>query len=206
MTVIAVDCLAAGIAGFITPLRYSASVSDRAGFVRIGSEDGRFQLFIIRLHNDKFDLIEPVDATTRPLAMGSEFLGWTHEPDPRRYRLSIPKIDVESQFWISRLPLPSPDAKSVAINFGSGTIQFVRGLATVNSFPLREDRLTCLSVVLPAWFLVCLLGILPAYVWTSHFLTTRKRRRMGLCPKCGYDLRATPDRCPECGTVIPTGE
>ena len=44
------------------------------------------------------------------------------------------------------------------------------------------------------------LAVLPT-IWLFRKLRSRRRLAAGLCPVCGYDLRATPDRCPECGAV-----
>ena len=55
-----------------------------------------------------------------------------------------------------------------------------------------------LSAGIPHGLVAALAMILPA-VRTGSWLRRRHRRRVGLCPQCGYDLRATPGRCPECG-------
>jgi hypothetical protein len=55
-------------------------------------------------------------------------------------------------------------------------------------------------VMVPAWVAMVLFGLLP---FSRAFLLIRRRQRTksGLCAACGYDLRATPQRCSECGAV-----
>jgi hypothetical protein len=51
----------------------------------------------------------------------------------------------------------------------------------------------------PIWPIAILAAILPA-LWLARARRSRKRVVAGLCSNCGYDLRASPERCPECGT------
>ncbi len=50
----------------------------------------------------------------------------------------------------------------------------------------------------PFWIPTILFAFLSSFPLRT-FYRRRKRKKLGLCLKCGYDLRASKDRCPECG-------
>ena len=118
-----------------------------------------------------------------------------------------------------RKPPPSPlmppgmaDAESIAyfhaIEPPTLIEEHVNKLGSFGSWSISGGRVfrggTSHSV--PLWipavaFLVLALSCVgpPAY-------RRRKRKKLGLCIKCGYDLRGSKDRCPECNTSFESND
>jgi hypothetical protein len=64
------------------------------------------------------------------------------------------------------------------------------------TFPLNRD----FRLEIPAWLAGFALGILSWGLWRRR--PSRPQPAPPRCLCCGYDMRATPQRCPECGTPV----
>ena len=78
------------------------------------------------------------------------------------------------------------------------------GFATLrmDDIPAGGELHSARGLMVPHWVLFGLFATPPA-LWALRERSRRRATRRGLCPSCGYDLRATPGRCPECGMTTP---
>ena len=73
---------------------------------------------------------------------------------------------------------------------------------SASSYPWQDRKISICIIIFPICGLVVAFGCLPV-LWLIFRSLDLARVAKGHCAACGYDLRATPDRCPECGTIPP---
>jgi hypothetical protein len=127
--------------------------------------------------------------------------------DRGRLFLAYRSMDLPIGRNYTQLRLPAPMFRHRMLANSTGQFEFTWWEAEFGGAGVGQgwvnrvfDRSYQVAMVM--WPLMPLAMIFPA-VWLRRSHRYRKLRAVhrGCCPSCGYDMCATPDRCPECGTI-----
>ena len=119
------------------------------------------------------------------------------------------KVDLDGlKVILNRWRYPGPYVPSGVIPVNAW-MHDLAGDPDMNQVPPIRDwwhrRLDVRIATIPHWSAVAVTALLPLLTlgrFTRDKVLDRRRRRTGLCRACGYDLRSSADRCPECGTAV----
>jgi hypothetical protein len=131
--------------------------------------------------------------------------------DVRTRHYSNHSIADEPNFFTRLAPGTKPSKWAPGLDYGVAPHVFIEYItADSNNNSTRSKQTfgpgeilvgTEYSLTLRYYLLVALTALLPL-LWISLRLRQRMKVKAGRCLACGYDLRASKDRCPECGTPI----
>ena len=80
-------------------------------------------------------------------------------------------------------------------------VQIAQAKAAMDRAQIVLDGSSYSEWTVPAWLVAAVTALLPM-LWLDGVRRRRRMLREGRCPGCGYDLRASGDRCPECGLSV----
>jgi hypothetical protein len=120
------------------------------------------------------------------------------------------QIDIDSRlggFYLRAYPIPERWADMMGENGEYQTVAFIAIPLVGHIQIIRTTGRWYYFIWLRYAYIALLAALLPGiWLWQRlRELKIQRRIRRGQCRQCGYDLRATPDRCPECGTVVNSG-
>ena len=114
--------------------------------------------------------------------------------------LSAEPFHITHSQWPSGLFGPPGRVAWNGCGFYQYTVRY--GMIRAGGFSIRspDDTLVVHDGV-PYWFIMAAFAGLPGW-WIYRRRSRRGIMIKGHCVRCGYDLRASKERCPECGTLI----